>query len=140
MLTADQPIAQPRRRLRSLRRLRRDHPLRTAPGPAKPSSAWRTFPRQPSTVTASYRPAPESRIRRTFHKVPGSRLIERLARIDNDQFVPPSPIDSPVPQVPPAVARDLPGDHRIDFKTGVNKNGGLTEVQLLSTQADARLP
>ena len=90
-------------------------------------------------VTASYRPAPESRARRTLHKVPGVRLIERLARIDNDQFVPPSPIDSPVPQVPPAVARELPGDHRIDFKAGINKNGGLTEVQLLSPESDPRL-
>ena len=108
--------------------------------PAPPqASSWRRFTRQPSTVTASYRPAPESRVRRTFHKVPGVRLIERLARIDNDQFVPPSPIDSPVPQVPPAVARDLPGDHRIDFKAGINKQGGLTGVELLSSESDPRL-
>ena len=53
--------------------------------------------------------------------------------------MPPAPIDSPVPHVPPSVARDLPGDHRIDFKAGVNKHGGLTELQLLSTESDPRL-
>jgi hypothetical protein len=114
-------------------------PPEQQPAAQPASSTWRRFTRQPSTVTASYRPAPESLVRRTFHKVPGAHLIERLARIDNDQFVPPSPIDSPVPQVPPAVARDLPGDHRIDFKAGINKSGGLTGVQLLSPESDPRL-
>ena len=78
-------------------------------------------------------------MRRTFHKVPGAHLIERLARIDNQELVPPSAIDSPVPQVPLAVARDLPGDHRIDFKAGINKHGGLTDVELLSPESDPRL-
>ena len=109
------------------------------PPPLQASSTWRRFTRRPSTVTVSFHPAPESLVRRTFNKVPGVHLIQRLARIENDQLVPPSPIDSPVPRVPPAVARDLPGEHRIDFKAGINKHGELKDIELLSPESDPRL-
>ncbi|MDP8980554.1 MAG: hypothetical protein M3O35_08195 [Acidobacteriota bacterium] len=117
--------------------------------PEQPSaSPWRHFTRRPSTVTVSYQPAPEPLVRRTLNrvpgvhlieKVPGVHMIERLARIDNENFVPPAPIASPVPQVPAGVARDLPGEHRIDFRADINKHGGLADLELLSPGTDPRL-
>ncbi len=117
--------------------------------PEQPAaSPWRHFTRRPSTVTVSYQPAPEPLVRRTLNKVPGVHLIEkvpgvhmieRLARIDNENFVPPAPIASPMPQVPAGVARDLPGEHRIDFRADINKHGGLADLELLSQGSDPRL-
>jgi Gram-negative bacterial TonB protein C-terminal len=91
------------------------------------------------TVTVSYAAPPETAsARHGIQKVPVLRLLKH-PHGNREGFEPARPVGDLRPVVFRQLAHQLPGDWRVDVQASVDKHGRVSNVELISPQADQRL-
>lgn len=103
--------------------------------PAQPQAQVRPEP----VVSITTQPLPSSRVREWIAKVPVVRTLQRNRRRAGNGFIPPRTIREVMPRVSSRLARELPGDSRVDLKISLDANGIVREIDLLSPGDDDRL-
>jgi TonB family protein len=90
------------------------------------------------TVTVEYR-VPEHPIKRGLGKIPGIGLLHHLHRGNDEEFIPARPLQDVRPYEGADLARELPGERRVELEITVDKRGRVVDVDSLSASADDRL-
>ncbi len=95
--------------------------------------------RQEPTVSITTEPVAPSKVDKWVHRVPLLRTFAHNRYKAGGDFTPPRPSREVTPHVPPRLAKEMPGEWRVDLKLGVDSDGRVDEVQLMSPRSDERL-
>lgn len=96
-------------------------------------------PRMEPSVIITTHPAPPPKIRQMVEKVPLVRMIQSREYKAGSDFRPARPYREVTPRVPPRIARELPGEWRVDLKLKIDSGGRVKDIDALSPRADGRL-
>ncbi len=95
--------------------------------------------RQEPTVSITTEPVAPTRVDKWVHHVPLLRTFAHNRYKAGGDFTPPRPSREVTPHVPPRLAKDMPGEWRVDLKLAVDSDGRVDEIQLMSPRSDERL-
>jgi Gram-negative bacterial TonB protein C-terminal len=95
-------------------------------------------PRPQPSVTISTEPVAPPKYQEWVHKVPLVRGLQKNRYKAGEGFVLARPIREGGPRVPARIARELPGNWRVNLKLNIDSFGHVRDVELMS-EADERL-
>jgi hypothetical protein len=114
-------------------------PPQSAPSPSNEATATRMRPRAEPAVTISTRPEPPPKYQEWIAKVPLVRAFERNHYKAGQAYLPPHAIRQVMPRIPPRLAREVPGDSRVEFRLNIDRDGYVNGIELLTPESDGRL-